>query len=214
MKKEEKLVNKVKRLLRKAKIPRWLHHFGPKIYEFWHHAFALLIKAICRMSYRRTTLFLRAFGFKIGSKSTLQYYAKNIPVRIWHILLQGTIGAQISLAAIDGTGLSRSSASWHYIKRIDGTPSNSFYKLSLCVDVVKRKISSLRIRAKHASDIKDVKYLINRLPSRPNLCLMDKGYDAEWLHQFLHSKNIKAIIPTRYTNLPVYKTSGFYRKQQ
>jgi hypothetical protein len=33
------------------------------------------------------------------------------------------------------------------------------------------------------------------------------------LHQFLHSKKIKAIIPVRNQNLSVYETKGFYRKQ-
>jgi len=32
-----KLVYKVKRLIRRADCPRWLHHFGPKKYEFWNH---------------------------------------------------------------------------------------------------------------------------------------------------------------------------------
>lgn len=213
MKKEERLIKKVKRLLRRAGMPRYLHRFGPKKYFFWHHVFALLVRALFRLSYRRTTMLLKLLGFKVGCKSTLHNYAKVIPRQVWQELLRATHQGSVEIAAIDGTGLSRNSRSWHYIKRIDGEFVNSFYKLSVCIDVKRRKFLSIRLRSKRASDIKDVKCLISKLPTNPSLCLMDKGYDAEWLHQFLHSKNIKAIIPTKNQKIPVYKTKGFFRKQ-
>lgn len=194
-------------------MPRYLHRYGPKKYYFWHHAFALLVRAMLRLSYRRTTQFLRLMGCKVGCKSTLQYYAKTIPRRIWQELLRATLDKKVDVAAIDGTGLSRCTRSWHYIKRIDGDFVNSFFKLSVCIDVKNRKFLSIRLRCKRAADIKDVKYLINNLDSKPDICLMDKGYDAEWLHQFLHSKNIKAIIPAKNAKISIYKTKGFFRKQ-
>jgi len=43
MKKEERLVNKVKRLIRRAGTPRFLHRFGPKKFLFWKLALGLLI---------------------------------------------------------------------------------------------------------------------------------------------------------------------------
>ena len=213
MKKEERLVKKVKRLLKRAGMPRYLHRYGPKKYFFWHHAYALLVKSMCRMSYRRTTIFLRMMGCKVGCKSTLHNYARSIPLRVWQELLKATLGQQFDIAAIDGTGLSRITRSWHYMKRIDGDFVNSFYKLSICIDVKNRKFISIRLRSKRASDIKDVKYLVNKMATLPSLCIMDKGYDAEWLHQFLHSKNINAIIPARHKNVSVHKTRGYYRKQ-
>jgi len=213
MEKEKKLVNKVKRLLRKAGMPRWLHYYGPKKYEFWQHAFALLAKALFRLSYRRTTKLLRQFGFKVATKSTLHRYARYLPARVWQALLRATVGKfPVNISAIDGTGLSKTTQSLYYIRRIDGEFRNSFYKLSICIDVERRRILSLRVRVKRASDIKDVKYLVNRIPTKPNLCLMDKGYDAEWLHQFLHNKNIKAIIPAKNQDVPVRRTRGVFRK--
>jgi transposase len=213
MKKEEKLVNKVKRLLRKAKFPRYLHHYGPKTYKFWQHAFALIAKAMFRLSYRRTSNLLRLLGFNVASKSTIHRYARKLPVGLWQKLLKATVDNTVDISAIDGTGLSRTSQSWHYIKRIDRDPDNTFYKLSVCVDVKKRKILCLRVRAKRASDIKDVKNLIKNLPAKPNLCIMDKSYDAEWLHQFLHSKNIKSIIPARNHAKSRHYTKGKFRKE-
>ena len=75
MKKQNKLVNKIKHLLRKANAPRFLHKFGPKTYEFWQQIFALFVKQYCVLSYRRTTTFLRDIGFKVATKSTIQRYA-------------------------------------------------------------------------------------------------------------------------------------------
>lgn len=94
-------------------------------------------------------------------------------------MLKATLGVKSKIVAIDRTGLSKCTRSWHYIKRINGDFVNSFYKLSVCIDVRNRKFVSIRLRAKRASDIKDVKYLINNLKNKPNLFIMDKGYDAE-----------------------------------
>ena len=64
MEKEIKLVKKVKHLLKCLGCPRWLHHFGPKTYEFYEHLIALLVKEYCRLSYRRIKYLLDMFGFR------------------------------------------------------------------------------------------------------------------------------------------------------
>ena len=71
MDKEVKLIKKVKRLLRRANLPRWLHHFGPKKYEFYQHVLALFIRQACRLSLRRVTKLLRSLGFDVPT--FLQY---------------------------------------------------------------------------------------------------------------------------------------------
>ena len=71
MEKEQKLVNKVKRLIRATGLPRWLHHYGPKKYEFWHHALAYLVKQECKLGYRRVTRLLRWLGIKCPCPSAL-----------------------------------------------------------------------------------------------------------------------------------------------
>ncbi|MEM2139151.1 MAG: hypothetical protein QXM96_03280 [Candidatus Woesearchaeota archaeon] len=146
--------NKIKHLIRRAKLPRYLHRFGPKIYEFWQHAFALIAKALFRLNFRRTYKLLDQLGFIVATKSTLQRQAKTIPLKIWQDLLKATLGEKSEIVAIDGTGLSKCTRSWHYIKRIDVDFVNSFYKMSVCIDVKNRKFASIRLRAKRASDIK------------------------------------------------------------
>ena len=210
MKNTNKLIYKVKRLLRKAKIPRWLHNKGPKYYEFWQHAFALLVRAMCKLSYRRTKKTLSLLGFKVASKSTLCYQAQRIPLMIWRLLLKATIKHPVQLGAVDGTGLAGSNPSWHYVKRINRVrPVKRYYKLSLLVDVRRRKVLSLKLRTRPRHDILDVKPLFSCLKHKPKVLVMDKAYDAEWLHEYLAKHDCKSVAPLHKWS----KTRGFYRQK-
>jgi len=195
MKQETKLVNKVKRLIRKAGAPRWLHHYGPKKYEFFEHALALIVKQECRLSYRRVTRLFRGLGFSCPCPSALCMSLKRIPLYLWQKILAATT-TKPNLVAIDGTGMSRPLPSPYYYKRIDRPyPVEIPLKLSIAVDTRKKSIVSLRFRAKKAHDIKDAKYLIKRI--YPKKIVADKGYDANWLHKYCLERGIKTCIPIR-----------------
>ena len=140
MKKKNKLINKVKHLIRKAGLPRWLHHFGPKKYEFWQHAIALIIKQECRLSYRRVSNLLKSLGFKVPTYSALAKMSRRVPIAVWQLLLKATINNKIHIAAIDGTGMSRPLPSPYYYKRIDKPyPIEIPLKLSIAVDTRTKK---------------------------------------------------------------------------
>jgi len=197
MSKQNTLVNKVKHLLRKTNAPRFLHHFGPKIYQLWQHIFALFVKAECQFSYRRTTNFLRNLGFKVATKSTLQRYSSKLLLPFWQKMFYKTIFKIGNIVSIDGTGLERTKTSEHYIHRIDAKrPFCKGYHLSIIVGE-KSKILSLRIRQKYCHDMKDVKYLTKRLLKKPKIILMDKGYDSEKLHRYFAIQNIRSIAPVK-----------------
>lgn len=196
MVKENKLIKKVKHLLKRAKAPRFLHRFGPRTYEVWQHLFALFVKAYSRLSYRRTTRFLRDLGFTVATKSTLQRHAAKLGLPFWQTMLQATVGRVPRVGAIDGTGLERTTASWYYIKRIDDKKVKQYFKLSILAGT-NAKILSLRVRSARAHDIKDVKNLYNKAKKCPRILLMDKGYDAEWLHRYFNDRNVRSIVPTR-----------------
>jgi transposase len=211
--KENKLINKVKRLIRRAGLPRWFHRFGPKKYEFWQHALALIIKQECRLGYRRVSNLLRMLGFNVPSYSALAKMFKRIDWRIWQLLLKMTNNRKLGIVAIDGSGMSRPLPSPYYCRHIDKPyPIEIPLKLSLAVETRTKKIVSLRLRAKSRHDLMDAKYLIKRLPSYPKKIVADKGYDAEWLHRYCHSLGIKAIIPMRdYGSKPIYRGKSLRR---
>lgn len=196
MKREERIENKVKRLIRRLGMPRWLHHFGPKKYEFYVHLVALLIKSYCKLSYRRTVNFIRdMLGMVCPSKSALQITAKNIPKWMWDKALEVTSGMKHYIIALDGTGFSRTNPSYHYLRRIDGKMPQISIKLSAALDTRTKKWCAARVRVLPAHDIKDAKYLLEKVNAK--IVVADKGYDANSLHKYCHENRIEAHIPMR-----------------
>jgi hypothetical protein len=203
MRKQNKLINKVKRLIRRAGLPRWLHNYGPKKYEFWQHALALIIKQECKLGYRRVSNFLNMLGFSTPTYSALAKMIGRIGLNLWQSILRATSPNALNLVAIDGSGMSRPLPSPYYYRRIDKPyPIEIPLKLSIAVDTRTKKIVSLRVRSKRSHDIKDAKYLIRNLPSKPKCIIADKGYDAEWLHQFCNDRGIDTCIPIRNYGKP------------
>lgn len=198
MKKEERLVNKVKCLLRRTKLPRHLHRYGPKKFFFWQLALGLIVKEVFRLSYRRAMKFLNEFYGINLHWTTLQKCRKRISLSIWQTLLSNTIEIPIKIAAIDGTSMQRNNPSEHYLKRID---RNEFTQipiyLNAMVDVVQRKFVAIRHHAKKSGEIRDVKYLVDKTMQEIELILMDKLYDSEKLHRYLRDIGIFSIAPVK-----------------
>lgn len=198
MEKEEKLIHKLKHLIKRAGFPRWLHHFGPKKYSLWQLCLGLLIKEVFRLSYRRAMRFLNEFYGVQLHWTTLQKFRKRMPLFIWKHLLDSTITNTIAVAAIDGTSLQRSNPSNHYLQRIDCSRREQIpVYVHAMVDVTNRKFLSVRHHAKKASEVADVKYFIENTPHEIDLLLMDKAYDSEKLHHFLREQHIYSIVPVK-----------------
>jgi len=209
-KREVKLVNKINRLLRKANAPRFLHKYGPKKYELYLHMLALFIKQACKLSFRRASKLLRSLGFDVPSYSALCKMRKRMPFYLWKLLFSLTIPSNIiKVAAIDSTTLSRANPSLHYIKRIDRKNIiRCPVKLSSVIETRRKKILSLRIRSKNSHDVKDFKYLLNRIPNKILKLVGDTAYDSEKIHKYCYDKDIITIIKPRKN-----VKRGFYRKK-
>src|SRR3989338_10119418 len=181
MAKENKLINKVKRLLRRLGKPRWLHHFGPKTYEFYEHFAALLIRFFCRLSYRRVKEFLDLIGIRCPSKSALHDTAKKLDTHFWSQVLNATSGKPY-LISIDSTAFSCTNPSYHYLRRINGALPKVPVKASIAFDTRTKKVIAAKIRVLPAHDIKDAVYLLKK--ANPKVLVADKAYDATWLHDY------------------------------
>ena len=198
MKKKERLVNKIRRLIRQAGLPRFLHRYGPKKFLLWQLCLGLLIKEVFRLSYRRAMRFLDEFyGIKLHW-TTLQKFRKRVPLAIWQALLKCTTGNSIAVAAIDGTSMQRHNPSMHYLKRIDRENKISIpIYLNVMVDVLKRKFVAIRHHATKCGEVPDAYYLLKQSPKKIELAVMDKLYDSEKLHRFLRGKGTYSIIPVK-----------------
>ena len=204
---EVKLVKKVKRLLRKAGLPRWLHHFGPKKFEFWQHERVLLVRQECKQGYRRACNLLACLGQVVPSYSVVAKMACRLPASLWQRLLVATIGKPaVAIAAIDSTTFARSNPSHHYLRR---TYREGPVKLSVLVDTRRKKFLAARLRALPAHDVRDVKTLLAQCPVLPRKIVGDSAYDDEHnVFEPCHDRGIIAVVKP-------YKTrkKGFYRRK-
>jgi len=131
--------------------------------------------------------------------TTLQKAAKRLPKSLWQSLLATTIDTKrIYLSAVDGTGLTKSNPSRYYLKRIDRETMTArpAYCISL-VDVKNRKFLASTLLAKPANEVRYATTLHKQSPVTPEVLLADKGFDAEWLHEWLNENGTFCIAPVR-----------------
>lgn len=198
MKKKSDLVKKINGLLRQARVPVYLHHFGPKTYKTLQHCKAWLLKEAHKCSWQDYIDDWASQELnKIPECSTLKKFVKRLPMWLKNKLVSISAGLEpAEYGAIDSTGLSRTNASQHYTKRIDRKePIKQPLKLSLYT--TKKRILSFRLRAKARGDTKDVKYLTKHSLILAQTNCLDKGYDANYIHAHFRDKGVYSIIPAR-----------------
>ena len=211
MKRERTLIKKINGIVRKARVPKYINksNKGPKIYTARLHVKCLLLRQKLKCTYEELVEdYLPYYFSDIPERSTLIKFANRLPVYLWNRILASSADDDCSIAAIDSTGISRTNASHYYLNRIDSdNPVKRHIKLSIMVNVEKRKFLSARIRAYPVHDTKDVRYLIKN-SIIINTVIMDKGYDDNNLHSFIRDKEIYTVIPVRKNCL-----RGCYRKE-
>jgi hypothetical protein len=199
MDKKDRLDRKIYRLFRCAGHPRWVHVMGPKKFETWVLCLGLIVQQVYRLSYRRAMRFLdEYFNIKLHW-TTLQKAAKRLPKSLWQSLLAATIEfPDVYLAAADGTGFSRSGPSHYYLNRIDRSgPVGRPVQAMVLVDVKRRKFLSGNFFAKPRGETQSIPGLHKKCPKPPEVLLMDKGFDAEWLHRWLNVHGTFSVAPAR-----------------
>ena len=199
MRKKKPLREKAYALWRKARLPRHMNRFGPKATPSWRFYLCHLEYTRHSRCWRRAATFMEEFyGFVLHWTSWQRAIAKW-PYWVWHRLGKASIDADdCSVAAIDGTGISRTNASQHYLKRIgQQKKARRHVQEVVMVDVQRRKFLSWRIRATPRGEKCDVPYLIEHSPLVPDGILMDKGFDSNPLHAWLREQGIWSVAPVR-----------------
>ena len=124
-------------------------------------------------------------------------------------------GTRHIFTGIDATGFKITQASEYYINR--AKLRKKYAKLSIGADVLKQIICKIKIRRvpiKH--DNIDFKPIVKRISElrRLSVVVADKGYDSEENHVMVREKlNGYSIIPSRYENVPVWKTQWKIQKR-
>lgn len=205
---ETKIVVKIKRLLRGANAPRFLHYYGPKTYVLYQHVLALFIKQECKLSFWRVSSLLNGLGQTVPSYSALAKMSKRIPLWIWKLFLRVSANVdELFCVAIDSVFFSRTNPSFHYLKRVKRKiPIAKPVQASALIDTYSQKVVALKVRAKRVHDTRDVKYLLKHSPIVPTVLVADKAYDSNKIHEYAKKNGIITMIPIRKN---VHK--GFYR---
>ena len=172
----------------------------------------------------------------IPHPDTLNKFAKRIKQTVLElVLLQTTARTGIKKLVLgqDGTGFKSKKISHYYIFRIEylqrtnkkkkrGRPrKNKRKKKYLYVQIMVElrtqmpvAVSISRTPANDYNKFAPVAKKVIKLGKEIKLVVLDKGYDAEHVHEFIREVlGAKSIIPARYENVKIHRTEGRYRKQ-
>jgi len=210
MREKETLKEKAFRLWKKAGLPDFFNHKGPKKTPAWLVYACYLEYTNHAPAWRRVADFMISYHDVERHWTAWQKALAKWPAWVWDALRDASVGDEpCEVAAIDGTTMARSNPSQHYLYRIDsdGKVSRPVQQVVL-VDVCRRKFLSWRVRAKPRGEKCDVRYLIENSPVLPDGVLMDKGFDSEPLHTYLRDQGVWSVAPTRKGC-----KRGRYRKQ-
>jgi len=212
-------------IIKRARVPPYLHRRSNHVYAVWQHLILLTLRQYERKSYRRFVEFLQeAFGVvqylglsRIPHYTTLQKAAARLRHGMLLKMLESfVIHARIKkmLAGVDSTGLSHGQASYYYTKRLK--LRRKFVKISICADMKRQIICSIKIRHRRRHDSVDFVPLLERAVRivPVSTAVADRGYDSEQNHVSAQNMGmVNTIIRPKYENLPVHKTKGLHRKQ-
>lgn len=218
------MIRSMMQILKRARIPPYLHCKSNHMYTVWQHLILLTLRQYESKSYRRFTSFLEeCFGIcqclglsKIPHYTTLQKASARLDVVMLQKILESfVINMKIKsvFAGIDSTGFGHGQSSYYYTKR--AKLRRKFVKLSAISDMKSQIICAIKIRHRTRHDSIDFGPLLQKangiIPI--DTVVADKGYDSERNHVESDSLGIASIIPPRYEDVPVYKTRGHHRKR-
>lgn len=230
-------------MCKRSGLPLYTSHFSNHIYTTYQHIVLLCLRQYERKGYERFVKDLPDKAFVIDYLqleslphfTALQKFAQRIKQTILDLVLAmalARLGIKKLVAGVDGTGNKPNRASTYYVYRL-----SSFQRTKRKKRGRPKKMRSVRRFIKTFPFVE----LRTQIPiavgfSRRNgnespyfipaakkalkcgkpfkYIPLDKGYDAEYIHEFIHEEmNAESIIPARNENVPVWRTKGKYRKE-
>lgn len=207
-------------LLHQLGLPLHFNHKGNKKFTNYQRVALIILRIRSRKSIREflsefaETKWFSWLGFKkIPRKSTFHDWISLFNIKTIRKLNKLMIEKNISLAAVDGTGIDSRQRSRHYEKRI-GNPVMPFVKFDVFIDVKRRKIIDFTINSNRKHDVKCAEKMFKRNNLENTEILGDGAYDCEWLHELVRNKKGKLHAPVRKMNKRSLRKNpkGRYRK--
>jgi hypothetical protein len=199
--------------------------FSKKTYTQQQHAVAILLMKYEKKTYRDIADLLIEFTdyFEFEGSTphftTLQKFFDRIPTYIWDFLIGKTYQlflSDLANIAIDTSGYKLRHSSYYYEQRVNKkVKKKRFMKHIISIDTDNQGIIASYDRRSHINDTKTLKPVARKTRKivRIGNATADKGFDSEENHECINDElGGYAVIPPR-RDLPVWKTSGKYRKR-
>ena len=220
-----RMVRTMMSIIKRARIPPYLHKCSNHVYTVWQHLVLLVLRQYENKSYRRfadliqeCTNIQQYLGLsKLPHYTTLQKASYRLNGTMLHKILSGfalyiKTRRKSVIIGIDSTGFGYNQSSYYYTKR--ARLRRKFVKISIAADMKHQIVCAVKIRHRPRHDSVDFVSLLERTNQiiPVSTVLADKGYDSERNHVATEKLGILSIIPPRYADVPVYKTRGYHRK--
>lgn len=145
--------------------------------------------------------------------TTLQKAFKRLPPRLIRSLVQLSGKCKDRVAALDPTYYQLTNPSNGYCKRIGRDPrKEASRKVSVIVTTDQKNVLDVIITARDRHGMRDVRKL-DKKAFKDRTILADKEFDAESFHQLVEDSGGRSIVPTKYLDVPIYRTEGRHRKE-
>ena len=215
----KKLIQRVKSGVRASRIPRSFSKKKNNVFSNEQHIVIQVLMQLERKRLRDMPAFLDLLQNELHLARAIHFTTINkFALRIKQTFLELIIARMVrsnetSLVAIDGTGFSLQYRS-PYFCTIAGE-RNHFMQTNVAAEVKRRLILAVKLRRKKRNENIDVPYLMKQSSEQLPITafLMDRGFDSEKNHELAHEYGSKMIAPVKHKDLPIYRTSGRYRKQ-
>lgn len=210
----------------KKYVEPYSHPKSPQKYTQSQLLTILILRAYLKTTYRgiieiietSDQLQKRLLLKRLPSYSTLKHFADRshvleiIDKMLADIIQQFAPDAEE--ATLDSTGMETSSMSAHYRTR-SGKARKKYVKLSLCVLVGSMFPAGLVVSWGPYNDKREARPLLakTKTVTQPQRLFADKGYDAEWVHEFCREDwNVESWIPPA-VHRDDGGVNGYYRSQ-
>jgi len=155
---------------------------------------------------------------KMPAKSTLHDWIKLFDMKIIRKIHQITLPNEVLLTSIDGTGFDSWQRSRHYEKRAGEVhlPHMPYAKADLFIDVKTQIILDFSLITHREHDVKVGEKIFKRNKIKNIICLGDRGYDSEHLHEVARENGIVFYARLRKMSkkgLSKKRVGGRFRRQ-
>jgi hypothetical protein len=223
-KKYRRMIRIMLSILKKMHVPLYLHNKSKHTFSVHQHIVLLVLRQYESKSYESMVEWL-----EVATEITIGLQLKTIPhfttlqkaaARLSDILLHVAVGRFIGImspdkifAGIDATGFEDRHATPYYTWRC--SLRHSYTKMSAGSDMKTQLICAVVIQHYPVShDVKHFPQLFSQMVAITPMSAMvlDKGYDAEPVHQTIRNENVISMIPIRNKSCLISRTKGRYRK--